>query len=152
GVADTNVSPAGSMSRIVTFVAVLGPLPVTVIVKVISSPTLGRALLTILPTCASASCGLTDAVSLLLVRSGAHWSTPVVLAVFVCGLGVFTREVMVSVWVAPKATAPTVQVRVAGSKLPADGDDDRKLTPTGSTSCTMTPVALSGPLLVTRIV
>src|SRR5690349_7945105 len=108
---------------------------------------MGRASRTVLPSCRSDDCGLTDAVSPLLPGLGSNWSTPLIRAVFDCGLGVFTRAVMVSVWVAPWATTPTVQVRVAGSQTPAVAEGDWKITPAGSTSCTTTPVAAFGPLL-----
>ena len=45
-------------------------------------------------------------------------------AVFASGMAVTTSAVMMRVWVAPFATAPTVQVRVAGSNIPAVAEDD----------------------------
>src|SRR5262249_5852536 len=80
--------------------------------------------------------------------SGSNWSAWLTLAVFAPGPGLTTVAAMVRVCVAPAATVPMVQSRVAGSKEPAVAEDDWKLTPAGSTSSTVTLVAASGPLLV----
>src|SRR5262249_47156559 len=58
GVAETKVRPPGSRSVTATSVAASGPALVRVIVKVMVSPTLGRALLTDLARARSACCGV----------------------------------------------------------------------------------------------
>src|SRR5262249_11148030 len=115
GLAVTKAKPAGSRSVTRTPVAADGPLSVSVPGNVTVSPTLGRGLLTVLTRARSASWGLTEAVSVLLAGLGSNWSLWLTPAVLACGLGLVTVAVMVRVCVAPAATVPTVQVRVAGS-------------------------------------
>ena len=115
GVDETKVTPAGSRSVNWTPVAASGPLSVRVTVKVIVSPTLGVGSLTILPSARLAACGSMEVVSVLLAVFGSNWSAWPIVAVLACGLAPITSAVMVRVWVAPAATDPTVQIRVAGS-------------------------------------
>src|SRR5438876_160154 len=72
GLADTKLSPAGSRSVICTLVAVLGPRSLAWMVKVIVSPTLGMALLTLLATARSACWGVSVALALLLAALGSN--------------------------------------------------------------------------------
>src|SRR5262245_32970161 len=95
------------------------------------SPTFGVALFTVLPSWRSACCGLIEAVSELLAGLGSNWSLWLMAAVFPKGLGLTTVARMVRVWVVPEATVPTVQVRVAGSNVPVEGEADWKFTPAG---------------------
>src|SRR5215831_16933274 len=72
GVAVVNVSPAGSRSLSVTFVAPDGPAFVTVTVNVIVEPMIGAALLTVFATPRSACCAAEVALAVLLVVSGSN--------------------------------------------------------------------------------
>src|SRR5947208_2469026 len=83
GVAVTNCRPVGSRSLTVTLVAVSGPRSLRVTVKVMVSPTLGVALLTVLLTCRSARCGDSVALALLLPAFGSNWSLWLTAAVLV---------------------------------------------------------------------
>jgi hypothetical protein len=112
-VAETNVSPAGKRSVTCTPVAALGPLFVSVMVKAMVSPTLGRALLTILASCRSAAAGFTDVVAVLLDELGSNWSLWVMLAVLAVLPALVTVATMVRVGIAPTPTAPTVQTPLA---------------------------------------
>src|SRR5947209_1992111 len=83
--------PAGSASLIDTPVAASGPMFVTVTVNVTTSPTFGRALLTVLVTARSACRGAREALAVLLAGFGSNWSDAVTVAVFVAVPGVVTR-------------------------------------------------------------
>src|SRR5438132_4109080 len=72
GAADTKLRPAGNRSLSWTLLALLGPLSVSVIVKVIVSPTLGVGLLTLFCTARSACCGVSVALLLLLPGLGSN--------------------------------------------------------------------------------
>ncbi len=61
--AETSVKPVGSKSETCTLVALPGPRSFSVTVKAMVSPTLGRALLTVLATCKSACSGVTVALA-----------------------------------------------------------------------------------------
>ena len=99
----------------VTLVAVLGPLLLSVTVKVIVSPTLGVALLTVLVTARSACCGVSVALALLLAVSGSNWSAWLMVAVLVCGVGAVHRGAGSAASAAtPWSTVPTVQSPDAG--------------------------------------
>src|SRR5581483_489919 len=74
GVADTKLRPAGSGSLTTTLVAVLGPLLVSLRVKVMVSPTLGVGLLINLARARSAACGFVEVVAVLLPVLGSNWS------------------------------------------------------------------------------
>src|SRR5438270_801672 len=65
GLAETKLSPAGSASLTCTLLAAFGPLLLKVTVKVIVSPTLGVALLTLLLSARSACCGVSVTLALL---------------------------------------------------------------------------------------
>src|SRR3954466_2287447 len=86
-VADTKVRPAGRRSVTCTPVAASGPLLVRVTVKVMTSPTLGVALLTALARARSARCGVSVALPLLLPLLGSNWSLWLMLAVLVSAPG-----------------------------------------------------------------
>src|SRR5262245_52425811 len=92
----------------VTFVALSGPLLVRVTVKVMLSPTLGRALLTVLATARSARCGVSVALALLLAVLGSNCSAPAMVAVLVRAAELTTWAWRVNVAVADAATVPTV--------------------------------------------
>src|SRR5262245_36503257 len=87
GAALINAGPAGRLSVMLTFVAVLGPLLARAIVKVTVSPTFGIGSFTVLARARSACCGVTVAPALLLPGSGSNWSDAVTVAVFVPELG-----------------------------------------------------------------
>src|SRR5262249_40597870 len=110
GVADTNVRPFGSESETVTLVAVSAPALVRVTVKVIVSPTLGTASLTLFATARSARWGVSVALAVLLAVFGSNWSEWPRKAVFVRGSGLATRAVRISVSEAPELTVPTPQI------------------------------------------
>src|SRR5581483_2729643 len=104
----TKVRPDGSTSLTWTLVAESGPLLARLMVKVISSPTLGAALLTVLVIARSALCGVTGALSMLFVVSESNWSRWVMLTMFSWELGLTTVAVILNVAVPPLATLPTV--------------------------------------------
>src|SRR5579884_5482 len=106
---DSKVSPGGSRSLTRTLVAGSGPRLARLMVKVMVSLSLGVALLTVLVMARSARCGVTVTLPLLFEASESNWSRWLRAAVLVSGLGLSTRAWMVRVWVAPLATAPTVQ-------------------------------------------
>src|SRR4030095_14419218 len=108
GVAETNVSPAGSRSVTATLVAASGPLFVRVIVNVMVSPTLGVALLTVFATARSAPSGVSVALAVLFAVLGSNWSLKEMVAVFVVAGGLPTVAVIVSVRGTPVVTVPTV--------------------------------------------
>jgi hypothetical protein len=108
-VALTRVSPAGKGSLTLTLVAGLGPLFVRVTVKLIVSPTLGVALLTVLVKARSACCGVTVALAVLLPAFGSNWSAWLMVAVLVWAVGLFTTAVTIRVCAAERPTVPTVQ-------------------------------------------
>ena len=112
GVADTNVTPAGNRSVTCTPVAAAGPPLVRVTVKVIWSPTLGVASLTVLVRARSACCGSTSAVSVLLPVLGSNWSASVMVAVLVPKPALATVAVIASVAGVAAVTVPTVQTPV----------------------------------------
>jgi hypothetical protein len=77
-------------------------------VKVIWSPTLGVALLTVSDTDRSACCGVSVALAVLLAVFGSNWSAWLMVPVLVCVAGLTTVAVMLSVCGAPELTVPTV--------------------------------------------
>jgi hypothetical protein len=107
-VAATKVRPLGKRSFTRTLVAPLGPLFLSVTVKVMVSPTLGLGLLTDLPSCRSAALAFIEVVALLLAGVGSTWSLWSRLAVLPVAAGSVTIATMVRVGIAPTATAPTV--------------------------------------------
>ena len=110
--ADTKVRPAGSRSVTCTPVAGSGPALVTVTVKVIWSPTLGVALLTVFDTARSACCGVSVALAVLLAVFGSNWSAWLMVAVLVNATGLTTLAPIVSTDWAPSASVPTVHTPV----------------------------------------
>src|SRR5262245_6443487 len=98
-----------------TLVAGPGPLSARVTVKVTVSPTLGVGSSTVLLRDRSACWAVTVAEPVLLFRSGSDWSEWVMVAMFVCGVVLTTRAVIVKVWGVLVVTVPTVQTPVMGS-------------------------------------
>src|SRR6478735_333132 len=147
-VADTNVNPLGSRSSSSTPVAVSGPLFMSVTVNVTWSPTFGVALLTVLVNARSARRGVTVAEALLLPVLGSNWSAAETVAVLVRGRPDTTVAVSVSVADAGAVSVPTSQRPVVESYVPWSGFAVPKVRPAGRRSVTWTPVASSGPLLV----
>jgi hypothetical protein len=95
---------------------------------VIVSPVFGAALLTVLRTWMSATPpagGLSVALELLLLMSGSVWSDAVTVAVFVIAPGFVTVAVIVSVALAPLASAPMIHAPEVWLKLPVDGSPPR---------------------------
>jgi hypothetical protein len=91
-----------------------------------------------------------DAVLLLELGS---ISFPATFAVFVTVGGMFALTTIVIVAVPPLTREPIVQVTVVVPlHAPTVEDEETKLTPAGSVSVIVTPVAASGPLFVTTIV
>ena len=101
---------------IATPVAASGPLLVTTIVKVTSSPTFGVGSSTVLVIDRSDCCGLTVASSLLLPGVGSYWSLDVTVAVLVAlgNMAAVTVAVMVKVAVPLAAMLSVDQSPVAG--------------------------------------
>src|SRR6476469_8790632 len=91
------MSPVGSKSATRTLLAVLGPWLVRVNVKLMTSPTLGVARFTLLVKARSACCGVSVTLALLFVVTGSNWSALVIAALLVCGLGMATIALSVSV-------------------------------------------------------
>src|SRR5207253_10997447 len=104
----TRLRPAGKRSLTWTLVAVLGPLSLSVIVKVTVSPTFGVGLSTLFSTARSACCGVSVALLLLLPALGSNWSARLIAAVFICALGLTTVALNVSVRADSVSTVPTV--------------------------------------------
>ena len=80
-----------------TPVASSGPLLVSVTVKVIWSPTLGVASLTVFVTARSACCGVSVALAVLLAVFGSNWSAALTVAVLVWASGLSTVARIVKV-------------------------------------------------------
>src|SRR5262249_53792024 len=135
GVALTSVKPTGSTSISVTLVALAGPELVSVIVKVMVSPTFGAALDTDLASARSATSGFVDVVALLFAGFGSNWSLCEIEAVLVDGLGETTVARSCSVCGTPAKTVPTVQAPVLELYDPWLGIALTKLTALGSVSC-----------------
>ena len=113
------------------------------------SPTLGVGLLTVLVSPTSACCGVTTELAVLFPGLGSNWSEWVIVTVLVAGSGLTTVARIVRTAEEPLATVPTVHVDVgAGTYVPWLGVADTNVSPAGNISCTITPVALLGPLFV----
>ena len=149
GVADTKVRPAGSRSANVTFVAVDGPLLLTVTVKVTVLPTPGVALSTVFVIARSACCGVTAALAELFATFGSDWSACVIAAVLVCAAGDTTVAESARLAEPRLAIEPTVHTPVAGTYVPCYGVAETNVRPAGKMSVAVTFVAAVGPLLVT---
>ena len=74
------------------------------------------------------------------------------MPVFVMSPGSVTVAVIASVAASALASAPTVQMPVAALYVPCDGSAETNASPAGSGSAMATPVASSGPALVSVIV
>ena len=153
GAAETNESPAGNASAIVTPVAGLGPRFVARTVNVSVSPTSASWRSTSLSTSRSAA-GVAvvpaAAESLPTIGSGSFW--PVLTARFVITPGAVTVAVRTSCAVSLTASDPTDHAPVAGSYAPWLADADTKSNPAGRLSVTSMPVAGFGPWLSAVIV
>jgi hypothetical protein len=88
-------------------VALSGPALLTVIVKLIWSPTLGVASLTVLVMARSACCGVSVALAVLLPGVGSNWSAAETVAVFVWTRALFTVAKIVRVTGLPGLTTLT---------------------------------------------
>ena len=75
--------------------------------KVITSPTLGAASLTVLVRARSACCGVSVALALSLAVFGSNWSAWVMVPVLVCEVALTTVAVISSVGPPPELTVPT---------------------------------------------
>src|SRR5262245_12066547 len=73
GVAETKVRPAGKRSCTLTFVAAFGPRLIWAPARLTVDLTLGVALLTVLPSCRSACCGVAVALPVLFPVLGSNW-------------------------------------------------------------------------------
>ena len=147
-VADTSVSPEGRASATATACAALGPVLVTVTVKVTLAPTAGVALSTTFVTARSASFASTIADAELFAGVGSYVDE-VAVAVLVTAVCEVTVATIVSVALAPFARFPTAQMPVPLLYEPVDGLDDTSARPAGSTSVTATAWAVSGPAFAT---
>ena len=130
GACDTNESPAGNVSAIVTPVAGLGPRFVARTVKVTVSPTSASWRSTSLSTSRSAAAVAVvraAAESLPTTGSGSFW--PVLTARFVIVPGAVTVAVRTSCAVSPTASDPTDHAPVAGSYAPWLGDVRHEVEP-----------------------
>ena len=135
--AERNASPAGSVSAIVTSVAVSLPRFESVTVNVIVSPTLGRASSTTFSTFRSAYFGVSVTLSVLLFGLGSYWFEVRTLAVLVCGCGVpedggSTIAWIVSVRAKAVSTVPTSQTPVPTVYVPWLGWADTNCRPAGT--------------------
>ena len=112
GVAETNVSPAGSASVTVAAVAVSGPVLVTPTLNVTFAPSVGVLMSTLLVITRSASGTSTVTVSVSLAATGSRVVdvTDAVLATAVC---VVTCATIARVSVAPLARVPMFHTPVA---------------------------------------
>ena len=144
GVAESIVSPAGSVSATRVPGAASGPLFVTVTVNATVLLRAGVPSSTVLVIARSASATSTDAESVSL--TGLTSNAPdVTVAVFVIGADEPTDATTVSVSVAPFATVPRLQSPAAYA--PAVAVADVSVNPAGSASATWTAGAALGPLL-----
>ena len=116
GVADTNVSPAGSASVTTTPVAGLGPAFTTVTVNVTVSPTDGAGLSTALFTPTSAlAVPFTTAAAELLLATGSGWSRATTSARLVMAPATVTVASSVSVSDCAFSRVPIVHTPVASA-------------------------------------
>src|SRR5262245_54380893 len=113
--ANTSVSPVGSWSVSLNAEAVSGPLFVTRTVKMMTSPTFGVGLLTVLVTDRSACCGASLTVAVLLLGSGSNWSARPTVAVLLLGFGLVTVAAISKVCGVPGLTVPATHRPVLGS-------------------------------------
>ena len=86
---------------------------VRVTVKVIWSPTLGVASLTVFATARSARCGVSVALAVLFAGLASYAPEAAMVAVLVRGSGLATRACSVSVSGVPGETVPADQMPVA---------------------------------------
>ena len=155
GVAETKVTPDGSRSVSETPVAVDGPALLTETLYLSSSPTPTGSGKSDLMTERSADAGTTVVctVEVLLagIGSDSAEATDAVLVKVVGAPGVLTA---ISTFAfADLAILPRLQVTVpeACVHVPCVGIAERKVTPAGSVSVSVTPVAVDGPKLWTSM-
>src|SRR5438477_584604 len=108
-------------------------------------PVFGTRLVIVFVKPRSDCCGVSLTLSMLLASFASGWSECEIVAVLVSMLGLATVATICSVCGGPIATVPTVHTPVPLLYVPCDGVADAKDTPTGSVSCTVTFVAMSGP-------
>src|ERR1700730_11425840 len=111
-------------------------------------PKLGLGMSTVLVTAISArqQATLDEAESLLV--TGSTWSSADLVAVLIELARPVTMATIESVALLPLAMAPMVQIPVTESYVPTLATAETNVSSAGSTSETLTPVALLGPLLV----
>ncbi len=151
GVADVKVTPPGSVSVTVTPAAEDGPALLTPIVYVSSWPEETGSGESDFVMERSAT-GSTVVVALALLFAGVGSATPdETLALFVIEPALCGVTLIWTLALAPFATVPNEQVTVpdACEHEPWDGVAELNVTPPGSVSLRVTPVALEGPELPT---
>ena len=153
--AETKVTPGGSVSMRVTPVATEGPLFLMLILLVRISPTNTGSGKSVLVTEMSAD-GTTTvvvcvAVLLLKLGSGGLLATTVaVLVISPVEVGMIRMTVLVVI--APRSKSPMLQVTMPPSSLQPPGDvAEMNVTPGGSVSVRVTAVDDEGPLLNTSM-
>src|SRR5205823_12912580 len=155
GVAETNVSPAGSWSVICTPVASEGPLLVTVIVKVTFDPTVTVPLLAILATAMSAretTFVRSVAVSFAVFTSPPPETVAVLVTAFAADWPTFTVIEIAGNDPLLATTALLVQVTVCATIAHVQPAPDAAVgvSPAGSVSVTVVvPLVAVPPTLVT---
>jgi hypothetical protein len=155
GVADTKLTPAGSVSLTDTPVALFGPRLVTVIVYVKFCPTYTMPFDTVLLIARFADKPLTvvEVVALSFPDTGSATALVTLAVLLRAGFATVGVTTMVTVALAPFARVPIEHVTVdVPLQLPCDVPVETQFTPPGSVSVMDTPVAELGPLLVTVIV
>ena len=111
---ETYVNPEGKTSAIETFVALIGPLFVTVIVYTISSPSSGRLLLTVLVKTMSVLLSISiDASNTSPAIVGSVWSplaAVVMLVTVVPAVPTSTKASIIKLALPPFKISPRVQI------------------------------------------
>ena len=119
GAADTNARPAGSRLTMRTPVASFGPALTAETVNVTISPVGTTVRSAVLRTCTSATgSGVITALAASLPPSGSTWSDTRRTAMFTIGAGPVTWALIVSVALAPLASAPGIHTPETGSYVP----------------------------------
>ncbi len=149
--AETNSKPDGNTSFTVMLSARLGPLLLTLSVKVITSFADGFSLLTVLVIAKSApSAAFTTTNAVLFAVIGSNSLAALMVAVLRINPLLFTFAVRVSDWLAPTANEGTLQR--APLKEPPVTVASTNVRSAGNRSSTIIPEALRGPLFVSVIV
>ena len=148
-VADTKVTPPGRTSVTTTPVAVVGPWFVTRMVKVICSSSRTTSGATDFVTSRSDRASTGVGVEAVLFEPAWSHCAPFTVATLFALPGAVGRTVSVRTVVAPEARSPIAQVTGDPGAQPGEDWSAMRATFAGSVSRTTTPVARSGPLLVT---